>query len=875
VTIELELNGRPVRADPAPGQCLRTMLRELGCFGVKKGCDAGDCGACTVHLDGRPVHSCLFPARRAGGRAVTTIEGLATESGWLHPVQRAFVDAQGFQCGFCTAGMVMTAAALTDEQRRDLPRALKGNICRCTGYRAIEDALRGVVNIEPGAAVGGPVPAPQSEDVVCGRARFTLDDAPADLLHMKLVRSPHAHARIRSVDTGAARAVPGVRLILTHGDAPAALYSSARHEHVTEDPADTRLLDDVVRFCGQRVAAVVADSLAAAERAAGLVGVEYEVLPAVTSPLAALAPGAPALHEGKAAECRIADPARNLASEIHSHIGDVDAALQSAHTVIEETFQIQRVQHVHLETHATIGWIDDDGRLTLRTSSQTPFLTRDALCRLFDLPSDRVRVFCGRIGGGFGGKQEMLTEDIVALAVLRLGCAVSLEFTREEQFTATTTRHPMTVTVTAGADGDGTLTGLALDVTSDTGAYGNHAPSVLHHACGESLELYRCPNKRVDARCVYTNTVPAGALRGYGLSQTTFAVESALDELARRLDTDPLQFRRRNAIGPADALTSVQDDPGDVQIGSYGLDQCLGAVQRGLASGRGEPVPPGDWLVGEGMAIAMLHTTPPNGHRASVRIEERADGGYRLSVGTAEFGNGTTTVHAQLAAEALGTTPERIEIRQADTDAVSYDTGAFASTGVSVAGTATLQAARRLRGLMGDRTGPELLSAEGSCDGLTRSVIFNAQGFRVAVARDTGEVRILYSVHAADAGTVINSLQCRAQVEGGVAQALGATLYEEVQIDPAGRVATRALRDYHVPLFADVPRTEVSFADTRDRLMGPLGAKPMSESPFNPVAPALANAIRDATGLRFTSLPLSRDRICLAVAASPAARAGR
>jgi len=877
MTFELHVNGEGVQASPAPGQCLRTLLRELGCLGVKKGCDAGDCGACTVHVDGRPIHSCLYPALRAGGRSVTTIEGLSGPDGTLHPVQQAFVDAQAFQCGFCTAGMVMTAAALSDVQREDLPRALKGNICRCTGYRAIDDALRRVVNVAAAGAVGAEVGAPASRALVIGDARFTLDDPVPGLLHMKLVRSPHPHARIRSVDATRALAADGVVLVLTPEDSPVHLYSTARHEHYTEDPDDTRLLDHVARFQGQRVAAVVAESDAAAERAAALVEIDYELLPAVTDPEAALAPGAPQLHGDKPPESRIADPARNLVSEIHSHIGDVDAALAQAHASYEETFEIQRVQHVSLETHACLGWLDERGRLTIRTSSQTPFLTRDALCRLFELPAERVRVLCGRIGGGFGGKQEMLTEDIVALAVLRLKRPVSLEFTREEQFTAATTRHPMKVTVTVAASRNGRLTAMSLDILSNTGAYGNHGPPVLHHSCGESLELYRCANKRVDARCVYTNTVPAGALRGYGLSQTTFAVDSALDELARRLEVDPLEFRRLNVIGPEDPLISVQDDPGDVEIGSYGLDQCIDAVRGALRRARDEPPPAGDWLLGEGIGLSMLHTTPPGGHRSVARIEEREPEGYRLFVGTAEFGNGMTTVHAQLAAEALGTTQDQIDVVGADTDAVRYDTGAFGSTGVSVAGTATLEAAQRLRAMIDARRaegecGGGPLATEGSCNGLARSVIFNVHGFRVAVARDTGEVRILHSVQAADAGTVINPLQCRGQIEGAVAQALGAALYEDLRIDSDGTVLTRVLRDYHVPLFADVPRTEIAFAQTRDRLMGPLGAKPMSESPFNPVAPALANAIRDATGIRFTALPLTRDRICLGLRAARARR---
>jgi CO/xanthine dehydrogenase Mo-binding subunit/aerobic-type carbon monoxide dehydrogenase small subunit (CoxS/CutS family) len=878
----MRINGVPAPHPPRPGQCLRTFLREQGCSGVKKGCDAGDCGACTVHVDGVPVHSCIFPAFRAQGREITTIEGLVGEGpssalpGALHLLQRRFLDAQAFQCGFCTPGLIMTASALPDEQRDDLPRALKGNICRCTGYRAIADAFAGIVNVErPRASmppIGTAVPAPDGPRIVTGRAAFTLDTAPEGLLHMKLVRSPHPHAYIRSIEAGDALALPGVHLVLTYEDSPPRHYSSARHEHETDDPADTLLLDRVVRFAGQRVAAVVADTVAAAERGAALVRVEYETLPAVFEPEPAMAPGAPRVHGDKVAESRIADPARNLAAEIHSEIGDVEAGFARAATVYEETFSIHRVQHVHLETHASIAWVGDDGRLVVRTSTQTPFLTRDGLAALFDLAPERVRVFAARVGGGFGGKQELLTEDIVALAALRLKRPVQLEFTREEEFTSATTRHPMRVGVKVGADVTGKLTALALHIVANTGAYGNHGPGVLYHSCGESIALYNCAHKRVDAYSVYTNTVPAGALRGYGLSQLVFAVDSALDELARRLDLDPVELRRRNLIGPSDPLVSIADGPGDVRIGSYGLDQCLDAAHYALARTRGKPVPEGEWRVGEGIGISMLDSTPPGGHVAHARVAERPGGLYLLSVGTPEFGNGTTTALLQLAAGALGVATEAIEIIQSDTDAVAHDTGAYGSTGTVVAGSAVLEAARRLRQLRLERgSGGELLSAQGSCDGASRSVAFNVQGFRVAVSPRTGEVRILFSVHAADAGTVINRMQCRGQIEGAVVQALGAAMFEHVDIDASGRVVTRTLRSYHVPVLADVPMTDVHFAVTRDRVAGPFGAKPMSESPFNPVAPALANAIRDATGVRFTALPLTRSAVYLGVAARDAA----
>ncbi|XVV09409.1 molybdopterin-dependent oxidoreductase [Actinoplanes sp. CA-131856] len=838
----MRINQRDHDRPPRPGQCLRTYLREEGCFGVKKGCDTGDCGACTVHVDGEPVHSCVYPAFRAAGRDVTTIEGLDD-----HPAQRAFLDAQGFQCGFCTAGYIMTAAALTDDQRDDLPRAFKGNLCRCTGYRAIADAMDGVVNAcvpTEGKAVGAGLGAPAGPDVVTGRARYTFDLDVPGVLHMKVLRSPHGHARIVAVRTEAALAVPGVALVLTPADDPGRLFSTAQHENASEDPADTRVLDEVVRFVGQRVAAVVATSEAAAEEGCRALAVEYEVLPHVLTAEQAMAEGAPLVH-----------PGGNVVGQLHASLGDVEAGFAEADEIYEETFSTPRAQHASLETHGATGWIDDDGRLVIRSSTQTPFLTRRAVAGLFGLPPDKVRVIAGRVGGGFGGKQEMLVEDLVALAVLRLERPVKLEFTRAEQFTSATTRHPFQVRIKAGARADGTLTALQLKVVSNTGAYGNHGPSVMYHSCHESIAVYRCENMRTDAWSVYTNTVPAGAFRGYGLGQVSFAVESALDELARRLDIDPIEMRTRNVVRPGDDLTAPGDHADDLTIASYGLDQCLQHIRD--ASGTPDVSPDG-WLAGEGMAIAMIAAGPPGGHYADATVTRLEDGRFEVAVGTAEFGNGSSTVHCQIAADALGVSTDRVVLRQSDTDVVRHDTGAFGSTGVVVAGQAVLRAARALRSAMD--AGSAVTSADGHWTGSPRSVAFNAHWFRVAVDPDTGETRILRSVHSADAGTVMNPLQLRGQIEGGVAQALGAALAEHVDIDGDGRVTTAGFRQYHLPTYADVPRTEVLFADTDDAI-GPLGAKSMSESPFNPVAPALANALRDATGVRLTQLPFTRDRI--------------
>lgn len=897
-TISFHVNGKTFSQEPAAGQCLRTFLRELGWFGVKKGCDQGDCGACTVWLNGTPVHSCLTPAFRAAGQEVTTIEGLATD-GELHPMQQAFLDAPGFQCGFCTAGMIMTSATLTVRQLDDLPRVLKGNLCRCTGYHAIEDAIRGHASVtvdEPGAACGANVVAPAGRDVVTGHARYTLDTEVAGLLHLKLVRSPHAHARVISIDKTAALAIPGVHDVFTWEDVPRKLYTTAIHDDFRVDPNDTYMLDNVVRFVGQRVVALLAESEAAAEAGCRAVTIEYEVLPAVFDPEEAMRAGAPAVHD-RGEDDFIRQPERNILLDVHGDIGDVEAGFAEADVIHEAAYSTHRAQHAHLETHGSIAWVDDDKRLNVRTSSQSPFIARDKLSYLFGISIGSVRVFCERMGGGFGGKQEVLTEDLCALAALKTGRPVKLEFTREEEFVGTSTRHPMRTEIKLGALRDGTLTAMKLRIVSNTGAYGNHGAETLYHGCSESVAVYRCPNKKIDAYAVYTNTVPSGAIRGYGLTQTVFAVESAMDELAQSLNLSPFELRRRNMVRPGDAMIALGDEPSDGEFGSYGLDQCLDLVEAALARGNGVAPPSGDdWLVGEGMAIAMHDTAPPTEHRSEARISLLEDGTYQLATGTAEFGNGTTTQHAQIVATVLGTTTARVGIVQSDTDRTGYDTGAFASTGTFVAGKAVLLAAEALRAHLlefaaaqagfgseqcrleadavvcgearttladlyaaAERSGHALHAAR-KAYGSPRSVAFNCHGFRVAVHRVTGEVMILQSAQAADAGTVINPMQCRGQVEGAVSQGLGWTLYEKMVIDADGKLVNPSFRNYRIPAFADIPRTEVYFADTHDSI-GPLGAKGMGECPINPVAPALASAVADATGIRFRDLPLTPDRI--------------
>jgi putative selenate reductase molybdopterin-binding subunit len=893
-----KINGQSFDAKPRPGQCLRTFVRDLGWFGVKKGCDAGDCGACTVWLDGKPVHSCLVPAYRAEGREVKTIEGLAS-NGSLHPMQQAFLNAQAFQCGFCAAGMIMTSASLSEEEKKDLPFRLKGNLCRCTGYHAIEDALAGVGHVEQdrvGHVCGTSLQNPLAHSIVTGTARYTADVKLDGMLHLKVLRSPHAHANIVAIRTEKARALPGVHAVFTWEDVPRRPYTSALHDDYRVDPDDTFILDKVARFVGQRVAAVVADTEGIAEAACRLIEVDYEILPAVFDPEKAMLPGAPVLHH-KDADSRIQRPGKNIFVEIDSEYGDVEKGFAEADVIIDRTFVSNKIQHAHLETHQAIAYQSEDGRMHVRTSSQAPFQTKAKLVYLFGMYPEKVHVYTERVGGGFGGKQEMLCEELCVLGALKTGRPVKWEFTREEEFIGAVSRHPMKTTLKVGAKRDGTLTAIEIRVVSNTGAYGNHGGETLAASLSQSLQIYRCPNMKGKGYAVYTNIVPSGAFRGYGSSQTVFAVESAMGDLARELGMSLMELQRKNVVVPGDSVHSIWEGPSDAEIGSYGLDQCMDFVEQALASGRGSAKPEGDeWLEGKGHAIHMHDCIPPTEQRSEAHLKLRADGTYHLANGATEMGNGTITTMRQIAAAILNTTASRIDIINADTDRAPYDTGTFSSVGTSVSCKSVSLAAEDLRDNLlniaskftsipleqcrlvdnavecGSRRIPlpELfesvpdarhkMSVMRKAYGSPRTTCFNVHGVRIAVNRITGEIRILQSVHAADAGTILNPMQCRGQIEGAVAQGIGASLFERMVFDEHGKMVNPTLRNYRISAFADIPRTEIFFADTYDAY-GPLGAKSAGETPIIPVAPALGNALADATGIRFESLPFSADRI--------------
>ncbi|HTE88274.1 MAG TPA: molybdopterin cofactor-binding domain-containing protein, partial [Terriglobales bacterium] len=515
---------------------------------------------------------------------------------------------------------------------------------------------------------------------------------------------------------------------------------------------------------------------------------------------------------------------------------------------------------------------------------------------LFSMFPHQIHVFTERVGGGFGGKQELLSEDLCMLAVLKTGRPVKWEFTRTEEFTSTVSRHPMKITIKLGAKKDGTLTAMQIRNVSNTGAYGNHAGEVLASSLGSAMATYRCSNKKGVGYAVYTNTVPSGAFRGYGATQPTFAIESAMDELGRKLGIDPFAIRRKNMLQDHDPVHSIWPAPHDAAIGSYGFDQCFDLVEKALVSGRGEKKPEGEgWLEGTGIAAHAQDCAPPTEHHSEAHLTLQSDGTYHLAIGSCEFGNGIINAQRQVAASVLNTRAGNVTVDFADTDRTPYDTGTFGSTGTSVATLAVNKAADALKESLldvasiltkvpasecriendhvqcGNRsitlrelhaTSPfrDKLHVSRKAYNSPRSTAFMVHGFRIAVHRVTGEIRILQSVQAFDAGTILNPMQARGQVEGGIAQGIGTSLFERMVLDDTGAVINPTFRNYRIPAFADIPRSEIYFADTCDRY-GPLGAKPVGEAPIIPIAAALGNALADATGVRFNSLPFSADRI--------------
>jgi putative selenate reductase molybdopterin-binding subunit len=976
--VEFRINGVIKSVDVAANQSLLAALRQEGYFSVKHGCETGECGACTVLIDGVPRPSCVTFAAQVGGCTLTTVESLGNARK-LHPLQEAFIDTGAIQCGFCTPGMVLAAYALlksnADPTEAEVRDALSGNLCRCTGYvKPVQAVLRAAAIMrgetmapisrpdshenfqpwDPGrspleyAERGAPgrsdddegysAPSQGSDSdggvatltgtristelsivgkserkvdavkLVTGKPAYVDDIELRGMLHGRLLTSSHAHAVIRDIDASEARALPGVHAVLTYKDVQRIPYTTAGQSWPEPGPHDQYSLDYIVRFVGDRVAAVAAETPEIAEQALKLIHVDYEIKPAVLDPRQSMKPDAPRIHP-ESESYRIHDASRNIAAHLHAEVGDVQRGFAESDLIVEGEYIVPQVQQTPIENHIVITYWDEDDRLVVRTSTQVPYHVRRIIAPVIGLSPRRIRVIKPRIGGGFGVKQEVLLEDICALLTIATDRPVKLELSRAEEFRSSRSRHPQIIRMKTGVKRDGTLVANQMTLLANTGAYGTHSLTVQSNTGSKTLPLYPCPNIRFEAEVVYTNLPPAGAFRGYGVPQGAFALESHMDEVAKQLGIDALELRRKNWIKEGDenpfakALGEGKEGYAQV-IQSCGLPQCLQIVEERLSwkekRGKGGT---GRYRRGVGVALAMHGTAIPGLDMGGASMKLNDDGSFNLLVGATDIGTGSDTVIAQIAAEVLGVRVEDIIMHSSDTDFTPFDTGAYASSTTYISGGATKKAAEQVRAQILEVAGrmlksnPETLTIKDRVitapNGNTVTVSqvalhslhvenqqqimataswmsyespppFAAQGAEVEVDTETGVVHVLRAISAIDAGRVINPITAEGQIEGGATQALGYGVCEEMIYDQNGAMLTTNLSDYRIFSAPDMPQMETYIVETSDPF-GPFGAKAIAEIPIDGMAPAVANAVADALGLRVRQIPLTPERVLWAI----------
>jgi xanthine dehydrogenase molybdenum-binding subunit len=905
-TLQMTVNGQAVSLEVPEGRSLADVLRDdLGLTGTKIGCGEGTCGVCTVLVDGKPVRSCRFPALRAQGAQVLTIEGVARGDG-LHPLQEAFIRYGALQCGFCTPGMVMAALGIllrnptpTDEE---IFTALRHNLCRCTGYRSIVEAVRAAAGRggepfipptqPPERVVGRPLPRPDAVAKVTGTARYADDLTFPGMLHGAVLRAGVPHARIRRIDISGARALPGVHAVLTGEDVP----GENRHGLVHRDwPV---LCTEKVRYVGDAVALVAAESPEAARQALERIRVEYEPLPVVADLFQARRPDAPRVHEDH--------PTGNLLAELHVRRGDTERGFAEANRVIERTYQTPSIDHAFMEPECAVARRAEDGRIEVYVGSQIPYADQAQIAAAL---GEDVRVVATVMGGGFGGKEDIAAQIHAALLAQATGRPVKVRYSRAESLLAHPKRHATVVRVRLGARRDGRLVALESEIWADTGAYASLGTKVLARAVSHAGGPYEVPNVRIDGYLYYTNNPPAGAFRGFGVPQVAFAVESALDELAHELGMDPIALRRRNLLRVGSVTCT-----GQRLRESVGLEECLDRVEatirREQGLGPGEPIRwnwrEGEKALGWGVALAYKNTGLGGGAAdfAIAEVELTEEGEAEVSVDSAEMGQGLPTVLMAIVAEELGVPPERVRVVPPDTDRTPDGGPTTASRQTFVSGNAVRLAAVRLRkeitAGVSKRLGlpPEALEFRDGVVATPRGEIPLAEAVRWARAEgrpvvirhrydmpptrpvdQEGDTYVAYSfaAHAAlvevdegqgtfrvrkmvvahDVGRAINPLALEGQIEGGIVMGLGTALKEEFILED-GIPRTRKLADCRLPTLTDVPEI-VSFIVEHPSSEGPYGAKGIGELPTIPVAPAVANAICHAVGVRIRRLPLQRD----------------
>ena len=872
--INFILNGAPRRVIVDPRKNLLKVIREdLRLTGTKDGCSAGHCGTCAVLMDGEVVLSCRVPVSKAQGKEITTIEGIGTLKN-PHPLQLAFAKAGAIQCGFCTPGMIVRAKSILDKNldpsRDEIKKALQPHICRCTGYQKIFEAielaasyLRGKtksieLKLTGKGTIGQPVTRPDALEKATGTTLYAADLAVDGCAFIKVLRSPHHHAKIVHVDKAEAEAIPGVLAVLTAED--------VKGTNILKMAGDDQpiLCGNKVRFVGDPVAAVVANSEEIASYALEKIEVTYEPLDTVLTPEEALKEGAIKVHDDRS----------NLFFEQPIIHGDVKKGLSESEVVIEKTYTTQTVEHGYLENDAGVAYIDENGQLIVMSASQNIHAHRKTISEALGLSPEKVRVIQTPTGGAFGGKLDVSVGGILGFAALKLKRPVKLVYTRSETFAATPKRHPFLMKVKVGAKKDGTLMALDFDVTADGGAYKSFSNSVTQRGLIHSQGPYHFPNANVYGKAVYTNTAFKGAMRGFGVPQVAFAIESILDELAMELKMDPLALRMKNGFVTGDTTIC-----GQVLDHAIGFQECMKTLKPLYEKALKEAKANTTNEIKRGVGLGGVWFGPGRSapDQSEAWAELLSDDTLQVWIAASDMGQGTDTMFWQIAAETMGFPLEKVKVFTTDTEITPDGNFSAGSRQTYVSGRAVQMAVEELKKAM-DQNGvktyhemkakdlPTLYKAVNKPvtsrpDPKTGQGIpwetysFGIQMAEVAVEIKTGKVDVLKITSVHDLGTVINIQNVEGQLHGGIYMGLGYALMEEFVY-----TKTDSFAKFRVPRAKDMPDMEVITLNI-PRKKGPFGASGTAEYADVPTAPAIANAIYHACGARVRDLPITPEKI--------------
>jgi 4-hydroxybenzoyl-CoA reductase subunit alpha len=943
---ELDINGEPTEVAAPPHWSLLEVLRYgVGLTGAKQGCDKGDCGACTVLVNGEPTLSCCTLAITHQGQRIRTIEGLADKDGPT-PLQRAFDATGALQCGFCQPAMILSATALLEDNPSpslaEVKAALAGNLCRCTGYTKIYEAVLAATDRRAAKVFADETeaaPFPRSLPIAHGKpadgftvigsrgrkadaiakatgaALYTDDIVLPRMAHGKILRSPHAHARIRSIDTSRAEALPGVFAVAVGSELPKPYCV------IPWTPDEHALATEKVRYVGDAVAAVAAKDEDTANRALELIDVHYEVLPDVLNPEEALAPDAPLVHD---TDHRQRTKHNNVCKKVELSFGDVDGAFESAAAVVEDDWHYAGSTHAAIEPHCALATWSADGQLTLYSATQVMHYLHRELATAFSLPASKVRVIQPVLGGAFGGKSEPFDlEFCSALLSRKAGRPVKILYTREEVFYAHRGRHPMDFHFRIAADARGHITAVDNDIVIDGGAYHSFGLVTTYYA-GQLLPApLRFGSYRFRSRRVYTNKPCCGPKRGHGSVQPRFPLETAIDELASKLGIDPIEIRRRNGMQSGETTINGMHVP------SCGISECLDAVAKGSDWDRRYNSMPDGFGLGVATSAYISGTAypiyPNDMPQSGVQLRADRSGKITVFTGTNDIGQGSDGVLAYIVAEETGVLPDDILVVSGDTDLTPVDLGSYSSRVTYMAGTAALEAARALRtrmveavaehwGCAADEVvvypgryqhGAEpdkhlpvveaLVLAEskfgtlgatgsyrtrklggdyrGGTIGASPAYSATAHVAEVEVDRTTGKV-IVHRIWAAhDCGRALNPVMVEGQIEGSVYMGASEAMLEDQAFYESGENHGPRVRgmhmapnllDYRIMTSLDTPDIMTSIVETIDP-GGPYGAKEAGEGPLHPAIPAIANAIRHATGVSLRTMPFTPDRVLAAL----------